>query len=248
MVLWSGSVAIYLNCYIVNVSKIVGLYYIHLFGRSLVKPKREKGSLMKILLVDDHALFRDGLKLILKQVGEVVEISECGSCDEAHPIIRESEGFNLILLDVNLPNISGMEGLQEFRELDPSAPIVFLSGSDDHRLIKKALELGAMGYIPKTLSSEIIIQALRLILKGGRYVPDNILQGTGELSRSEISLTARQTEILNLISQGKANKEIAAILGIADNTVRVHVSAIFQILKVNNRTEAAFAALQEGLV
>ncbi len=203
---------------------------------------------MKILLVDDHALFRDGLKLILTQIGNEVEISECGSCEEAYRIIKESEGFNLILLDVDLPVISGMEGLQEFRRLDPSAPIVFLSGSDDHKLIKRALEMGVMGYIPKTLGSEIIIQALQLILKGGRYVPDNILQGTDKPVHPDITLTARQQEILNLISQGKANKEIASILGIADNTVRVHISAIFQTLKVNNRTEAAFAAQQEGLV
>lgn len=203
---------------------------------------------MKILLVDDHALFRDGLKLILTQLGKDVVISECGSCEDAYRIIRESEGFNLILLDVDLPNISGMEGLQEFRNLDPGAPIVFLSGSDDNKLIKKALELGVMGYIPKTLSSDIIIQALQLILKGGRYVPDNILQGIDNPTHPEISLTARQKEILILISKGKANKEIANILGIADNTVRVHISAIFQIMKVNNRTEAAFAAMQEGLV
>ncbi len=203
---------------------------------------------MRVLLVDDHALFRDGLKLVLKQLGEEVEISECGTCEEAYEIIKESEGFNLILLDVDLPVISGIEGLQEFRKLDPSAPIVFLSGADDQKLIRKALELGVMGYIPKTLNSEIIVQALRLIMKGGRYVPDNILLQADEPAHQEIILTMRQKEILNLISQGKANKEIANILGIADNTVRVHISAIFQILKVNNRTEAAFAALQEGLV
>lgn len=203
---------------------------------------------MKILLVDDHTLFRDGLKLVLKQIGDDVEISECGTCSDAYDIIRASDGFDLILLDVNLPVISGMEGLQDFRKLDPSAPIVFLSGSDDHKLIRKALELGVMGYIPKTLSSEIMIQALQLVLKGGKYVPDNILTRPDELTRSEIRLTARQREILQLISQGKANKEIARTLGIADNTVRVHISAIFQALKVNNRTEAAFAALQEGLV
>ena len=203
---------------------------------------------MKILLVDDHVLFRDGLKLVLKQIGDDVDIKECGTCTDAYAIIRESEGFDLILLDVDLPVISGMEGLQEFRKLDPSAPIVFLSGSDDHKLIRKALELGVMGYIPKTLSSEIMIHALQLILKGGRYVPDNILKGSDEVKRPEITLTARQSEILQLITHGKANKEIAKILGIADNTVRVHISAIFQVLKVNNRTEAAFAALQEGLV
>ncbi len=203
---------------------------------------------MKILLVDDHILFRDGLKLVLKQLGDDVDISECGTCTEAYKIIRENEGFDLILLDVDLPVISGMEGLKDFRELDPGAPIVFLSGSEDRNLIKKALEQGVMGYIPKTLSSEIMIQALQLILKGGRYVPDNILNAANGQKQTKIALTARQNEILQLISQGKANKEIARTLGIADNTVRVHISAIFQILNVTNRTEAAFAALQEGLV
>lgn len=204
--------------------------------------------LVKILLVDDHILFRDGLKLVLQKIGDNVEISECGTCADAYQIVKESDGFDLILLDVDLPVISGIEGLQEFNRLDPSAPIVFLSGSDDYSLIKKAMEMGVMGYIPKTLSSDIMIQALRLILQGGRYVPDNILQGEGGPHHSEIILTSRQREILELISQGKPNKEIAKTLGIADNTVRVHISAIFRILKVNNRTEAAFTALQAGLV
>ncbi len=203
---------------------------------------------MNILLVDDHALFRDGLKLVLQQLGPEVKISECGTCAEAYQLIRERPGFDLILLDVDLPIVSGMEGLQEFRNLDPSAPIVFLSAAEDLNLIRRALELGVMGYIPKTLKSEIMIQALQLILKGGRYVPDNILMSADNQGRSQIALTARQSEILGLIAQGKSNKEIASTLGIADNTVRVHISAIFQILNVTNRTEAAFAALQEGLV
>ncbi|WP_339860836.1 response regulator transcription factor [Paremcibacter congregatus] len=203
---------------------------------------------MKILLVDDHVLFRDGLKFVLRQLADVVDIRECGSCEDAYQLMETDDGFDLILLDVDLPGISGMDGLQGFRRLDPSAPIVFLSGSDDYNLIKRALELGVMGYIPKTLSSEIMIQALQLILKGGRYVPDNVLYGADHHSRSKVVLTTRQSEILRLISQGKSNKEIAQNLGIADNTVRVHISAIFQILKVNNRTEAAFAALQDGLV
>ncbi|MCF6216494.1 MAG: response regulator transcription factor [Emcibacter sp.] len=203
---------------------------------------------MKILLVDDHTLFRDGLKLVLQKIADDVLISECGTCAEAYEIIKKNSGFDLILLDVGLPVISGMDGLQEFRKLDPSAPIVFLSGSDDQNLIRKALNLGVMGYIPKTLNSEIMLQAIHLILKGGRYVPDNVLQDSGRANHSKIILTTRQSEILTLISQGKSNKEIARILGISDNTVRVHISAVFQALKVNNRTEAAFTALQEGLI
>lgn len=211
---------------------------------------------MKVLLVDDHTLFRDGLKLVLQRLADEVFISECGSCAEAFEIIKKSKGFDLILLDVDLPVISGMDGLQEFRKLDPGAPIVFLSGSDDQDLIRKALEMGVMGYIPKTLGSEIMLQALQLILKGGKYIPDNILQcrdGPEFAAKSapgypKIMLTSRQSEIILLISQGKVNKEIAKTLGISDNTVRVHISAILQTLKVNNRTEAAFMALQEGLI
>lgn len=201
---------------------------------------------MKILLVDDHELFRDGLKLVVQQISDNVDIMECGSCAEAYQIIRENEGFDLILLDVDLPGISGMEGLGEFRALDPCAPIVFLSGSDDGDLIRRALDMGVMGYIPKTLGGEIIIQALQLVLKGGRYIPDRVLASPPP--RSEIALTGRQKEILALLSQGKTNKEIARSLDITNNTVRVHISAIFQTLKVTNRTEAALAALQQGLV
>ncbi len=215
----------------------------------LVGSNFKSGNLMlKILLVDDHELFRDGLKLVIERIGDNVDISECGNCHDAYQIVRDSEGFDLILLDVDLPGISGMEGLEEFRRLDPCAPIVFLSASDDQNLIRKMLGMGVMGYIPKTLGSEIMIHALQLILNGGIYVPDNILQAVDSPKHSEIILTRRQKEILELLSQGKANKEIAAILGIADNTVRVHISAIFQILQVNNRTEAAFTALQAGLI
>ncbi len=203
---------------------------------------------MKILLVDDHELFRDGLKLVVQQISDNVDIRECGSCAEAYRIIGDNEGFDLILLDVDLPGISGMEGLEEFRNLDPCAPIVFLSGSDDSQMIRRALDMGVMGYIPKTLGSEIIIQALQLVLKGGRYIPDSVLSPTAPPFRDETVLTGRQKEILALLSRGKANKEIARILDITDNTVRVHVSAIFQALKVNNRTEAALAALKRGLI
>lgn len=201
---------------------------------------------MKLLLVDDHALFREGLKYVLVQLDEHVEVVECGRCSEAFSIIEKDKDFDLILLDVDLPDMSGLEGLQKLREIDPSIPIVFLSGSEEGHLIRKALDLGVMGYIPKSQTSEIMIQALQLILKGGRYIPDHVLRASADEKDGLEGLTARQKEILELITQGKSNKEIANVLGIADNTVRVHISAIFQLLKVNNRTEAALKALHIG--
>ncbi|WP_321392442.1 response regulator transcription factor [Emcibacter sp.] len=204
---------------------------------------------MRMLLVDDHALFRDGLKFVLNEMDRGVEVLEAGNCADAFAILENDDDFDLILLDLDLPGMSGLEGLKKIRVMAPVVPVVILSGSEDGTLVRRGLEMGVMGYIPKSLSSEIMLQALQLIMKGGRYVPDNILLSSPEKrNRSFESLTSRQLEILKHITLGKSNKEIARSLGIADNTVRVHISAIFQVLNVNNRTEAAYAAMQEGLI
>ncbi|WP_417317500.1 response regulator [Emcibacter sp.] len=204
---------------------------------------------MRMLLVDDHALFRDGLKFVLNQLDPEVEILEAGNCHDAFVVLENDDDFDLILLDLDLPGMSGLEGLKKIRVIAPIVPVVILSGSEDGSLVRRGLEMGVMGYIPKSHTSDIMLQALQLIMKGGRYVPDNILlSSTDDNKRSFQSLTARQLEILKHITMGKSNKEIARSLGIADNTVRVHISAIFQVLNVNNRTEAAYAAMQEGLI
>ncbi|WP_138379791.1 response regulator [Luteithermobacter gelatinilyticus] len=204
---------------------------------------------MRMLLVDDHTLFRDGLKHVLSQLEDDLKILEAGTYEDAMAIIRGDDNVDLVLLDLDLPDMSGLQGVKAVRDMNPVLPVAILSGAEDGGLIRKAMEMGVMGYIPKSLGSEVMLQALRLILKGGRYVPDNILQeDPQERARNFHSLTTRQLEILRLITLGKSNKEIARTLGIADNTVRVHISAIFQVLNVNNRTEAALAALQEGLI
>jgi len=202
---------------------------------------------MKLLLVDDHALFREGLKYVLNELDDDVSVIECGRCSDAFKVVGDHDDIDLILLDVGLPDMSGLEGLKKIRQIDPSIPIIILSGSEEGHVIRKALELGVMGYIPKSQTSDIMIQAIQLVLKGGRYIPDHILKEETDETGDVEGLTARQKEILHLITQGKSNKEIANILGIADNTVRVHISSIFQLLKVNNRTEAALKALNSNL-
>jgi len=202
---------------------------------------------MKFLLVDDHALFRDGLKHVLTKFETSVEIVEVSNCNDAFRVVREQNDLDLVLLDLELPDMSGLDGLEKIIEINPIIPVAIISGSEEAAKIQRALKMGAMGYIPKSLSSDIMLQALQLILKGGKYIPDNILTGIGEAEpRAPKSLTVRQSEILQLMIRGKSNKEIAQELRIADNTVRVHISAIFQILGVNNRTEAAFAAAEQG--
>lgn len=204
---------------------------------------------MKLLLVDDHALFRDGLRYVLDQLEQDVRITEAGTCGEAFAVLEKDAEFDLILLDVGLPGMSGLDGLKKIRAMTPTTPVVILSGSEESGLIRRALDMGVMGYIPKSLSGEIMLQAIQLVMKGGRYVPDHVLNDVKDVSLPKaFNLTTRQTEILGLIALGKSNKDIARKLGIADNTVRVHISSIFQSLKVSNRTEAARLAMQEGLV
>jgi len=210
---------------------------------------------MKILLIDDHPLFRTGIATIIKALAEQVQILEASSCEEAMELIAEQDGFDLLLLDLNLPGIDGLAGLQKLRNGTPSTPIVVLSASEDSNKIKEAIAQGAKGYIPKSANSEVIISALRLVFSGGVYLPmavfdednsnnstDKIINGIGKI------LTKRQHDVLRLLAKGKTNKGIAMALNMAENTVRVHVAAILKFLDVNNRTEAAYAAKQQGLL
>ncbi len=210
---------------------------------------------MKILLIDDHPLFRAGIATILKALAEQVQLLETSSCEEALELISEQDGFDLLLLDLNLPGIDGLAGLQKLRNGTPSTPIVVLSASEDRNKIKEAIAQGAKGYIPKSANSEVIISALRLVFSGGIYLPmavfdddrtniasEKIVNGKGE------RLTKRQYDVLVLLVKGKTNKAIAMALSMAENTVRVHVAAILKFLSVNNRTEAAYAAKQQGLL
>ncbi|VAX11601.1 hypothetical protein MNBD_GAMMA25-1963 [hydrothermal vent metagenome] len=210
---------------------------------------------MKILLIDDHPLFRAGIGTILKALAEQVQLIEASSCEEALELISGQDGFDLLLLDLNLPGIDGLAGLQKLRNGTPSTPIVVLSASEDRNKIKEAIAQGAKGYIPKSANSKVIINALRLVFSGGIYLPmavfdedntnnstDKIVNGKGE------RLTKRQYDVLVLLVKGKTNKAIAMALNMAENTVRVHVAAILKFLDVNNRTEAAYAAKCQGLL
>jgi DNA-binding NarL/FixJ family response regulator len=204
-------------------------------------------SSLKILLVDDHSLFRDGLKYVLLQLGDDVEISEAGTCKDAFSHVKGSD-FDIILLDLKMPDMTGIEALQRLRKMTPMTPIVILTASEEVHTIRQVMGKGAMGYIPKSLTSEIMIKALQLILEGGRYVPDHALKVSAQNQGPNLyDLTKRQMEILKLLKDGRSNKDIASQLNIADNTVRVHISGIFQVLGVSNRTEAAMIALKEGV-
>ena len=200
---------------------------------------------MDILLVDDHSLFREGLKYALLKLSDDVRIFEAGNCRGAFSYARKND-FDIILLDIKLPDMSGIKALKKLRSITPATPIVILTASEEPYIIKQALDNGAVGYIHKSLTTNVMIKALKLVLGGGQYVPKHILKKLPSGKMYNMSdLTKRQMQILKFLKQGQSNKEIAEQLKIADNTVRVHISGIFQVLGVSNRTEAAMVALQE---
>lgn len=204
---------------------------------------------MKILLADDHKLVRAGLVLVLKQMDDSAQLLEAGTGREAVAMAEDNPDLDLVLMDLDLPEGSGLEALTAINASNASLPVVILSAMEDQAMVSRAMELGARGFIPKSASGEVMLNSLRLVLSGGICLPP----GYGDTGRgaggAELpNLTHRQLEVLRLMAQGNSNKEIARELGISENTVRVHISAIISALDATNRTEAAYSAMRLGLI
>jgi len=203
---------------------------------------------MKILLIDDHPLFRDGIAAVIRQLDDNVNCVEAESCEESLQRLGDGERYSIILLDLALPGLDGMDGIALLRNAAPTTPIVIISATENTVTIRQAIALGAKGYIPKSSGKELILQALRLVLSGGVYLPTHFIQ-TNDLPSSDTDgLTQRQTDVLKLLAQGHSNKEIGNRLDLTENTVRTHVAAILKRLGVKNRTEAGVAAVSQGLL
>ena len=203
---------------------------------------------MNVLVVDDHPLFRSGIAGVIAELAAAVETTEASSCEKALGLLAAGREFALILLDLNLPGMDGMTGLARLRDAAPATPVVVLSATEDSRKIKQAIAAGAKGYVPKSAGRDILLNALRLVLSGGVYLPINIMESPAPAATAAEQLTPRQREVLQWLVRGKSNKEIADLLGMAENTVRVHVAAIFRYLDVKNRTQAGYAATRRGLL
>ncbi|MEP4888032.1 MAG: response regulator transcription factor [Alphaproteobacteria bacterium] len=214
---------------------------------------------MRILLADDHAMVRDGLKNYIQVVEPNTQIIEAETFDEAAGILSNDEGIDLIILDLNMPGMNRMEGLDKLHAVYPETPVVILSGSIDHADIMGALDHGAAGYFPKTMGGQSLTNALRLVLSGERYVPsvlltpdcsrpaDTALREPASKNRAGPDLSERETAVLGLLARGKSNKEIARDLGLQEATIKTHVTSVFRKLDVSNRTEAAREAYKFGL-
>lgn len=210
---------------------------------------------MKILVVDDHRLFCDGLRHILDALGVGPEILEAARANEALDVIDTRPDLSLVLLDIALPDMDGYKVLGTITARHPTLPVVMLTASENARDMRRAFDAGASGYIPKSSSAEVMIHALRLVLSGGVYVPPTLagiygqegdaasrLTAAGNSGAPVNGLTARQRDVLQHLQNGLSNKEIAARLGLSEATVKVHMSAILKALGVHSRTEAALQA------
>lgn len=212
---------------------------------------------MHVLLVDDHTLFREALIHVLHQLNSQAIVLEAANTEEARQLITHSRNLDLVLLDIDLPDVDGLTALPSLRDLAPTIPVVVLSGSEASQHIKLALDNGAVGYIPKSCSSHEMLTALRLVLQGDVYIPPKLLSKLHESGRSLVAakdniqpqnllLTTRQIEVLDLMAQGLPNKSIARSLNMAEGTVKQHVAAILRVLGALNRTQAVAEATRRG--
>jgi DNA-binding NarL/FixJ family response regulator len=204
---------------------------------------------MKILIADDHALFREGLRHVLGQLEGVTEVLEAGTCGEALELAAADPALGLVLLDIRMPDMSGLDGLATLVERHPLLPVVVLSASLAPEDMQQALDGGATGFIPKTATGPVMLSALRLVLSGGVYVPPEMLAPPPRPEASgEPPLTPRQIEVLRLLERGDPNKVIARELALSEATVKAHIGAIMRALGVRNRTQAVRAARELGLL
>jgi len=207
---------------------------------------------LKILLIDDHEIFRDGISMLLTREYTDIEILQAQDLPEAIKHLREHSDLKMILLDLHLQNSSPHENIKAIKNRHPKSPITIISGEERPEFVRNILEYDINSYIPKTIGNDEFIEAIKQVLNGEGYVPPGI---AAEIKRSQdegnpsiYELTERQKQVLALMAQGVSNQDIADKLNISGNTITVHVKNIFKILNASNRTEAGFLAIKYGLV
>lgn len=209
---------------------------------------------MKILVVDDHALVREGLCQVLQGFDpkEVTEVLQAATCTRALELAHFNRDLDLVLLDYLLPDMNGLAALEIFAQRHPELPVVILSGSANPSVVQQAMALGAAGFVTKSSLSDTLLNALRQILAGGIYQPDSFipLSDSAEGARTKFTtppvLSPRQQEVLLLLLEGLTNRQICAQLSLGAETVKFHVSNILRIFGVSTRTQAALEAKRWG--
>lgn len=201
-----------------------------------------------IIIVDDHPLFRDAMKAALSASADKLTISEAGSLDEATLLLGGSGEYDLILLDLKMPGVQGLSGLAFLRAQFPQVPVAIVSGQEEASIIRRALALGASGYIPKSTPADAMRSAVAIILAGDVWAPSHTAEPTAQdreiddLSKRLLTLTPQQVRVLMMLRTGLLNKQIAYELDVSEATIKAHVSAILLKLNVDSRTQAVIAA------
>lgn len=208
---------------------------------------------MKILIADDHALFRDGLAMRLEQIIPDAVISQAVGYSQVMKNLQENPTFDLLIIDVEMQDMPWLEALKQIHDIAPATKTIVISASEDSRTIRAILATGVKGYIPKRSEIKVFNNAVKLVVDGGTYVPPNLLENapinnlSGRTGGVKM-LTNRQFQVLDLIAQGKSNKQIAYDMGVSESTVKLHINALLRSLHVNNRTQAVVTAQKIGLI
>jgi len=201
----------------------------------------------RLMIADDHPLFRGALREAVSGLFEKPDIAEAGSFEDVIRQLERGAEIDLILLDLSMPGVRGFSGLMYLRAQYPSVPIIVVSANDDPAVIRRCMDFGASGFIPKTLGVEAMRAAIARVLEGGVWTPPDIELGpsdeptAGMIARLAL-LTPQQVRVLMMLSEGLLNKQIAYELGVSEATIKAHVSAILQKLGVESRTQAVIAA------
>jgi DNA-binding NarL/FixJ family response regulator len=202
--------------------------------------------LIRILIVDDHPIMRVGLAALLASSKEMEMVAEAGSGEEAVTLFARHLP-DITLMDLRLPGISGVETIRRIRSQFPKARFIVLTTYEGDEDIFQAIEAGAAGYLVKGMPQEMLVNAVKRVHAGGRYLPPSMSQALAS-RMPDSSLSNREREVLVLLAKGKSNKEIASQLGITEATVKCHVSVILMRLDASDRTQAVVIALQRGLI
>jgi two-component system nitrate/nitrite response regulator NarL len=203
---------------------------------------------MRILIADDHDLLRDTLVLYLEGSGDV-ETASVPDLDQACATIERDGPFDLVLLDYNMPGMNGLAGLQRVLAMQGSPRVALMSGEATREIAEKALEAGAAGFVPKTLTAKSLVNAVRFMVAGEQYAPLDFMTATDDAPPNALAdkLSPRELQVLRGLTQGKANKEIARDLDLQEPTVKLHVKTLYRKINAANRTQAALIAREAGL-
>lgn len=202
----------------------------------------------RIIIADDHPLFRGALRQALAAGPDEIEIAEAGSLQEVATVLEQNGDTDLVLLDLAMPGVKGFSGLMYLRAQYPQIPVVIVSATDEPAVVRRCIEFGASGFIPKSVGAEIIRAAIQQVLDGGVWMPPEVdMNAPEEAEQADLvarlaTLTPQQVRVLMMLSEGLLNKQIAYELDVSEATVKAHVSAILQKLGVDSRTQAVIAA------